>query len=257
MSKKTYRNPNIDLYDIEFDLNSRWEQMISDASKGKFRAAVFYSLCDDTHRFIEKYDKSKTVPHSAIALLELLLDYSAGDCYIENCPELDRSPDMAYSLYSLLTDGASDKYDIDYELCTRWDRLFEEVCEKRQLDLNFFQSLAADTFRFIKKYDKNKLLPHSALMLSKLMRNYCLNSYGYLKGDREAFVAGEIAAAFYEQLLTGLKCETDDDLRPVLTVEGNGSYQIDALTFDLTEAVKNCPVWVTDEKILQETGNGV
>lgn len=262
MNEKKYQNPNIDLYNIEFDLNNRWEQMLNDAFEKKFSAVDFYSLCADTHRFIEKYDKSEMIPHSALTLLNLLQEYSQIDYFIENRMDFFYSTVIASFISELLTKGLKDDdlgetEDIEYELLVRWNCLFEDVQEKRIFDEKFFCDLAADTFQFIKKYNKSKMIPRNALLLCVLLRTYGLYSYGYVKGNEKAFVARKIAEEFDKALLSGLNYEITDNLHPIFIIDGCGEFRIDALTFDLTEAAQNCPDWVTDEEGLQETENDI
>ena len=252
MKEKMYHNPNVDLYDIEFDLNNRWERLIDKAHKGKFDVKEFYSLCADTHQFIAKYDKCYMIPKASLVLVELLQEFYDDDWFLEERRDFFYSANYADCLTSLLIDGitendSTDNYDMDYELCERWDWLFDDVCNDSLFDLKLFQDLAGDTFEYLKEYDKQKMIPHATLKMYSLIRRYAMNSYGYLKGNKEAFVAREIAEAFESQMTRGLKYEIDDDLHPIFIVEGNGKYHIDALSFDLTEAVKNCPEWVTDE----------
>lgn len=255
MNEKRFKNLNMDLYNIEFDLNNRWEEEIGNISNEEFNSPKFLSLCADTCRFIEKYDKRKTIPHASVVLLNLLLEYSQnyynytddnyGYCFMRQIPT---------ELYSFLAEGISQEstevYDVDYNLCKRWEWFFFEVVKKKQFDLAFFQDLAADTFRFVEKYNKKEEMPRPTLKLVQLMRNYGLNCYGYLRGNGEAFVSGEIANTFNEALLTGLNCEIDVNRHPIIHVEGNCKCRIDAFTFELSEAVKNCPNWVKQRIVI-------
>lgn len=251
MKEKIYHNPNIDLYDIDFDINNRWEELFDEADEGKFDSDKFFDVLKDTHRFIKKYDNSKMIPRSALVLQNILHWFKTSDYYIEDSREFFCATEIAGVECQLLTDGLSKDdserlYDIEDDICRRWDILFEEIVEEGSFDYDAFRNLAADTYSFIEKYDKEIMIPRSALTLLTILNSFSISAFVNCEGCKKALIAREIADEFGEQMRTGLIYETDERQRRLFVVHAEKTYHVDALNFDLTDVEQERPDWIDD-----------
>ena len=252
MNKEYCNNPNVNMYDIEYNLNIRWAKLFDKASDCKFDSDDFFDVLKDTHRIIKKYDRSKMIPHSALLLQNNLEWFKLSDYYIERLNEYFCATEMAGLENRLLSDGLEEDmdeewgymYDIEDDLCRRWELLFEELVEEGSFDNDAFRNLCADTYSFIEKYDKEKMIPRATLKLSSLLNDFSTAFPGNHEKDMKNYMATEIAGEFREQMLKGLICENDKDGNRVFVVDYNLRLRIDALSFDLDKAEKDFPQWV-------------
>ena len=247
MSEKTFSNPNIDLYDIEFDLNNRWEQIGEDASNGKFDIKEFYDLCYDTHRFIEKYDKCEMIPRASLVLLDLLHMFFCDDWLLDSRRDFFYCTNHADDLRKMLIWGLEQDVEtgellincnIEDELIPRWESVCVDFNSTGRLDVAQFREVAADTYKFVKKNQDNKMIHRAVPLLLQTI------NLGYHPGA-VAYVAREIASALVETLEEGLTEKTNENGEHVFVVHsGIGEFEINAETFDFSEIVKNAPDWV-------------
>ena len=255
MSEKIFSNPNIDLYDIDFDLNNRWEQIDTDAIEGKFDIKEFYNLCYDTHRLIEKYDKCERIPRASLVLSDLLYMFFCDDWVLDSRRDFFLCTNHAGNLREMLiygleqdveTDEDTINFDTEYNLIPRWESLCEDFHSTDKLDVERFREVAADTYKLIKKYQDIKMIHRSTPLLLRII------GLGYYN-DAVSFVADEISRALAEALEDGLTEKTDENGEPVLVVHSvHGDFEVNANTFDFSETVKSVPDWTKYSKKYKE-----
>ena len=244
MNKKICNNPNVDMYSIDLDLNNRWEELLNDANRGIFIFESFFELVKDTHKYIKNYDNAESIPRSALLLYNLLYRIKDNAYYIDYSGEFYCATQIAGLVCELLTDGftgikSANMYNIEDDLCARWELMLQLMAESGAFDYEFFHVLAADTYSFINKYNKKLIVPRATPKLMALLHDF---SYACLiRDNKTADITREIADEFNEQLLSGLVIETDEKQRRLFIVRAEKIYHLDALSFDITEIENERP----------------
>ena len=198
----------------------------------------------DIDRFIEKYDKCERIPRASLVLTELLYMFFCDDWVYDSRRDFVLCTNLAGNLREMLiygleqdveTDEDTINFKTEYNLIPRWESLCNNLLNTGKFDVERFREVAADTYKFIKKYQDTKMIHRSTPLL---LRTIGLEYYN----DAASFVANEISKALYNALEDGLTEKTNEKGEPVLVVRSEiGEFEVNAETFDFSEIVKNVP----------------